>query len=92
LVILLSFKFPTATGAVDAHGKPEEILFQKFMFNYCVALTATDFIAKVFSSMLIFYLRHNPILAQFQQFKFTAPHICIPAYFLVAPAPAFLLQ
>jgi hypothetical protein len=52
---LLSFKFPTATGAVDAHCKPKQILFQKFMFDHFVALTAAYFVAKVFSSMLIFY-------------------------------------
>jgi len=81
------FKFPATTGAIDTHGKPKKILFQKFMFDYFVALTAAYFVAEILLSMLAFYFHHKLILAQFQQIQ-TASHFST-AYFLYASDLAF---
>jgi len=81
------FKFPTATGATDAHGKSQKILFKEFVFDDFVALTAAYFIAEILLSVLVFYFHHKLILAQFQQIQ-TASHFS-PAYFLYASDPAF---
>jgi hypothetical protein len=83
-----SFKLPAASGATDTHGKPQKILFQKFMFDDFVALTAAYFVKEIFLSVLVFYFQYNLILAHFQQIQLTASHIIIPTYFLQSSAVA----
>jgi hypothetical protein len=81
---LLSFKFPAATGAVDAYRKPEKIFFQKFMFDDFIALTAAYWAAEFFRSMLVFYFQDNLILAQFQQIQLTTSHFSFPQTFVIS--------
>jgi hypothetical protein len=56
LAVALPFKFPAATGAVNANGKPDQLFFQEFMFDKRITATAPDFLAEFLRSMLIFYL------------------------------------